>query len=113
MSNFSFTSQECAVRSTGDQDYNQTFVSLLSELKYTLQSQDYLLTAAVDGRKNMTDLGYDIAEISRHLDMIHLSALSFHRTSDSKTGHSAPLYPRPDESVEDRALNVVGRICLA
>lgn len=82
------------------------FVQTLKELKEAFEPYGFLLTAAVSAGKHTIDLAYDIPAVSRYLDIINLMAYDYHGTWERFTGHNAPLYPRPEESIEQRQLNV-------
>ena len=45
----------------------------------------------------------------RHLDLINVMAYDYHGGWEDKTGHNAPMYPRPDEVGNDRISNVVSK----
>jgi len=42
----------------------------------------------------------------KHLDFVHVMCYDYHGKWDRKTGHNAPLQPRPDEQSQDLHLNV-------
>lgn len=84
----------------------QNFATILGELKEAFKPHNYLLTAAVSAGKAFADPAYDIPKISQYLDIINVMAYDYHGGWESKTGHNAPLYARPDESANERQLNV-------
>ena len=83
---------------------------LLKELKEAF-GQRYLLTAAVSAGKYFADPAYDIPQVSKYLDLINVMCYDYHGGWETKTGHNAPLYARPDEYGGDRILNVVRTRC--
>ena len=66
----------------------------------------------MSARQGQIDTGYDVPKISRHLDMINIMAYDYHGVWENKTGHNAPLGPRPDEGNSDKELNVVSCVCM-
>lgn len=86
----------------------QNFVRLLRELHQAFQPEGYLLTAAVSAGKPFMDAAYDVAQVSRYLDLINLMAYDYHGGWESKTGMNAPLFssPKHDTGKEESLLNV-------
>ncbi|XP_052067923.1 chitotriosidase-1-like isoform X5 [Mytilus californianus] len=64
-----------------------------------------LLTAAVAAGKRTIDSAYEISKIAADLDFISLMAYDLHGSWETKTGHISPLYPRNDETGDERTLN--------
>ena len=65
-----------------------------------------LLTAAIGAATPTIDVAYDIPRMYKYLDYIHVMCYDYHGKWDRKTGHNAPLYPRPNEKGQDVLLNV-------
>ncbi|XP_014667773.1 PREDICTED: acidic mammalian chitinase-like, partial [Priapulus caudatus] len=65
-----------------------------------------MLTAAVAAGEKNIQAGYDIAELSKVLDFVSLMSYDLHGSWEDFLGHNAPLYPRADETGEQRLLNV-------
>lgn len=63
----------------------------LQELSSVLKSRGLLLTAAISADKATIDAAYDIPEISKYLDFIHLMAYDYHGAWDKKVLPNAPL----------------------
>lgn len=86
----------------------QNFVKLLRELSDAFKPRKYLLTAAVSAGKWFIDPAYDIAQVSRYLDLINLMAYDYHGGWESKTGMNAPLFSsrKFDLTREEQMLNV-------
>ncbi|XP_076330487.1 putative chitinase 10 [Tachypleus tridentatus] len=84
----------------------ENFVILLKELKSELSVKGLLLSAAVSVGQKTVETAYDIPKVAKYLDIINIMAYDFHGDWENKTGHVAPLYERPDESPEDKTLNV-------
>src|SRR5699024_2633657 len=91
----------------GKPEDKRNFVALLRELKQAFSDKGYILSAAVSAGKYFADPAYDIPQISKYLDWIGVMCYDYHGGWESKTGHNAPLYARPDEYGSDRILNVV------
>ncbi|RVE70893.1 hypothetical protein OJAV_G00068510 [Oryzias javanicus] len=51
-----------------------------------------LLTAAVSAGKRVIDSGYEIADISKVLDLVFVMTYDLHGAWDPFTGHNSPLY---------------------
>lgn len=79
------------------------------ELKEEFSKHGWSLTAAVAADKGIIGVAYNITELSQHLDFLHIASYDYHGKWDGQTGHNAPLYPRDDESPEDKMRNVVRR----
>nr|XP_035935476.1 chitinase-3-like protein 1 isoform X2 [Halichoerus grypus] len=68
--------------------------------------QQLLLSAAVSAGKVTIDSGYDIAQISQHLDFISLMSYDFHGAWRQTTGHHSPLFRGQEDASSDRFNNV-------
>ncbi|XP_026300868.1 probable chitinase 2 [Apis mellifera] len=79
----------------------QNFVFLLKELKEAFKKSNYLLTAALSSNKAIIDMAYDIPEISKYLDYIHIMAYDYHGTWNRKVLPNAPLKSEDGQSVVD------------
>jgi len=64
------------------------------------------LTAAIGAAPATIDAAYDIERMYQYLDLVHVMCYDYHGKWDKKTGHNAPLRPRPDEVGDDLMLNV-------
>ncbi|PVD37544.1 hypothetical protein C0Q70_00138 [Pomacea canaliculata] len=65
-----------------------------------------LLTAAVAAGKSTIDTAYDVPAIARDFDFLNLMSYDLHGAWETKTGLNSPLYPRSDETGDDRYLNL-------
>ncbi|XP_071105821.1 chitinase-3-like protein 1 [Haliotis cracherodii] len=65
-----------------------------------------MLTAAVAAGKPNIDTAYEIPEISRILDFISVMTYDLHGSWENHTGIHSPLYPRIDETNDDKYLNL-------
>ncbi|XP_017798525.1 PREDICTED: probable chitinase 2 [Habropoda laboriosa] len=79
----------------------ENFVSLVKELKEAFRPSKYLLTAAISANKDAIDVAYDIPELSKYLDHIHVMAYDYHGTWDQKVLPNAPLRSQDGHSVEE------------
>ncbi|XP_022662425.1 chitinase-3-like protein 1 [Varroa destructor] len=84
----------------------QNFLALLRELKDAFKQDNLLLTAAVSAGKHFIDPAYDIPGISKYLDLINIMAYDFHGGWETKAGHHAPMFSRPEEPADERILNL-------
>lgn len=74
-------------------------ICLHQELKEAFAQPGYLLTAAISANIGMIDLGYDIPQISKYLDYIHIMAYDYHGTWDSKVLPNSPMSSQDNLSV--------------
>ena len=64
----------------------------VKELKTAFEPFGWELTAAVASGKNTIDAGYDVPEISKYLDAIHIMTYDFHGSWESVVDHHATLF---------------------
>ena len=65
-----------------------------------------LLTAAVGCGKSTIDAAYEVAALAKEMDFIDLMTYDLHGAWEKRTGAHIALYPRADETGNDRFLNV-------
>ncbi|NXI46480.1 CHIA chitinase, partial [Galbula dea] len=65
-----------------------------------------MLTAAVSAGLSTIQAGYQIAEIGKYLDYIHVMTYDFHGSWDSSTGENSPLYKGPADTGDYIYFNV-------
>ncbi|XP_015914102.1 chitinase-3-like protein 1 [Parasteatoda tepidariorum] len=90
----------------GTPEDKKNFVLLLMELREAFKPNNMLLTAAVSAGQKTIDGAYDIPALGKYLDFINLMAYDFHGGWDKLTGHNAPLYLLPNDSEDNKKLNV-------
>ncbi|KAL1417024.1 hypothetical protein MTO96_027226 [Rhipicephalus appendiculatus] len=90
----------------GKPEDKANFVALLRELSQEFKPYGLLLTAAVSAGKHFMDPAYDVPQVSKYLDFINVMAYDYHGGWETKVGHHAPMYSRPEEKPEDHILNV-------
>jgi len=90
----------------GASEDKQNFIELIKDLKRAFKPENLLLTAAIGAAPDTIDLAYDVENMYKYLDYVHIMCYDYHGKWDKKTGHNAPLRPRPDESIQDQSLNV-------
>ncbi|KFO24386.1 Chitinase-3-like protein 1, partial [Fukomys damarensis] len=79
----------------------QHFTTLIKEMKAEFiketqpGEQQLLLSAALSAGKVTIDAGYNIAQISQHLDFISVLTYDFHGAWQKTTGHHSPLFRGP------------------
>lgn len=61
------------------------------ELHEAFKNHHLILTAAISADKATIDKGYDIPEMSKYLDYIHVMAYDYHGAWDKKVLSNAPL----------------------
>ena len=69
-----------------------SFALWVKELKTAFEPFGWELTAAVAAGKYTVDAGYDVPEISKYLDAIHLMTYDLHGSWESVINHHATLY---------------------
>ena len=57
-----------------------------------LKKKGMLLTTAISADKDTIDLAYNIPEISKYLDFIHVMAYDYHGAWDKKVLPNSPLH---------------------
>ncbi|CAH0599782.1 unnamed protein product [Chrysodeixis includens] len=75
----------------------ENFVLLVKELSEAFQPHGYILTAALGAGKTTMETAYDLAKLSRYLDLIHMMCYDYHGTWDGVLGANAPLRGINDE----------------
>jgi len=90
----------------GAPDDKKNFVLLTKDLKEAFIPHKYLLTAAIGAGKATIDISYDVAGMYKYLDLVNVMAYDLHGKWDKKTGHNAPIRPRPDEQGGNVYLNI-------
>lgn len=65
-----------------------------------------LLTAALPASVDAMADGYDVQEISKHLDFMNIMSYDFHGSWDSKVGHNSPLFALEKSSPSARTQNL-------
>ena len=71
-----------------------TFTAWVKELHDAFQPHGLELTAAVAAGQSTIEAGYEVAEISKYLDAIHLMTYDLHGSWENQVDHHAPLYAR-------------------
>ncbi|KAK3932974.1 Acidic mammalian chitinase, partial [Frankliniella fusca] len=81
---------------------------LLREVRSLLEPRGLLLTAAVSVGLDKIEAGYDVAQVSQHLDLINLMLYDLHGSWDSVTGMNAALTATKEEKYDpdNKNLNV-------
>ncbi|XP_050554437.1 acidic mammalian chitinase-like [Spodoptera frugiperda] len=89
------------------------FSTLLKEIKAVFDQQGLLLTAAVCSVRSSATQSYNVSEISKYLDMVHIMTYDMHGSWDwpgltPVTGHNAPIHQgEGDEGANpEKLLNV-------
>lgn len=79
----------------------QNFVSLVKELRDAFGEHRLSLTAAISAVKQTINDAYDIPEISKYLDYIHVMAYDYHGAWNKQVLPNSPLRSKDGLSVED------------
>lgn len=83
----------------GAPEDKQNFVKLAQELKEAFRRPNLILTAALGAGASTVDVAYDVAGLSRYLDLLHLMTYDYHGAWDGVAGHNAP-YSEVEASVK-------------
>jgi len=75
-------------------------------LKKAFANDGFILTAALGAAPDTIDVAYDIPELYKYLDLVHIMAYDYHGSWDEKTGHNAPLHAKPGATGNDLAFTV-------
>ncbi|XP_053620320.1 probable chitinase 2 [Plodia interpunctella] len=70
----------------------ENFTLLTKELREEFDKRGLLLTSAVSSNKASAEWSYDIPEISKYLDFIHIMTYDMYGSWDPITGHNSPLH---------------------
>ena len=84
----------------------KSFIQLVKDLKSAFAVNKFLLTAAIGAGKATIDISYDVPAMYKYLDYVNVMCYDYHGKWDKKTGHNAPLRPRPDETGQNIFLNL-------
>lgn len=91
----------------GGKDYDKkNFVLLIKDLKEAFEPHGFIVTAAIGAGEETIKKSYDIPEMYKYLDLIHVMCYDYHGKWDKTTGHNAPLYAKPDASGNDLTLTI-------
>lgn len=69
-----------------------TFAQMFQELHEVLHPEGWSLTAALGAGKDTMEAGYDLQELNKYLDHVHLMCYDYHGKWDNQTGANAPLH---------------------
>lgn len=69
----------------------ENFVLLCKELREQFNPHNLLLTSAIGAAKNVIDQAYDVRQISRYLDFLHIMCYDYHGSWDRRIGYNSPL----------------------
>jgi chitinase len=81
---------------------------LISELRTRFNPEGWLLTAAVGATRSYHTSSYDVPNMNRYLDYIHVMSYDLHGSWDGVTGQTSPLFRSTSETSDFASqLNVV------
>ena len=75
----------------GKPEDRENFVSLVKELNQEFKKDSLMLTSAFGAGKDTIDSAYDIKELSKYLDYLHIMCYDYKGSWDKKIGANAPL----------------------
>lgn len=73
---------------------------LVKELKNELKLHNLILTSAIGASKKVIDEAYNIRELSKYLDFLHIMCYDYGGSWDKKITANAPLHSEDDLNVE-------------
>ena len=79
---------------------------MTKELHEAFSPHGLLVTAAIGAAPNTLDKAYDVKEIYKYLDFVHVMCYDYHGSWDKTTGHNAPLYANSNAKGDDLILTV-------
>ncbi|XP_053955839.1 probable chitinase 2 [Anastrepha ludens] len=77
----------------------ENFVQFTKELRDEFDKYNLLLTSAIGAGKNVIDQAYDVRQISRYLDYLHIMCYDYHGSWDKQVGYNSPLTAPEGDSV--------------
>lgn len=93
-------SQEYPTQRDGEPEDRENFVHLVKELKDMLKPHNLLLTSAIGASKKVIDQAYNVRELSKYLDFLHIMCYDYGGNWDRKITANAPLHSDDDLNVE-------------
>ncbi|XP_017864082.1 PREDICTED: probable chitinase 2 [Drosophila arizonae] len=81
----------------GSPQDRENFVALTKALREEFDNYGLLLSSAIGAAKNVIDQAYDVRQISRYLDYLHIMCYDYHGSWDKKIGYNAPLTAPADD----------------
>nr|AXX71249.1 chitinase [Bradysia odoriphaga] len=84
----------------GEPEDRENFVHLVKELKDVLKPHNLLLTSAIGASKKVINEAYNVRELSKYLDFLHIMCYDYGGNWDRKITANAPLHSDDDLNVE-------------
>lgn len=78
----------------------QNFVLLVKELKQSFRPHNLLLTSAIGASPNVIDQAYDIPNLNKYLDFLHIMCYDYGGAWDRRVTANAPLHSEGMLSVQ-------------
>lgn len=91
----------------GEEEDVENFSALIKALREAFDKEGLILSAAVAAPRSSASQSYDIAEISKHLDIINILSYDYHGAWENFTGLNAPLYHGSSDIGQNREWTVV------
>lgn len=92
--------QEYPTQRDGEPEDRENFVRLVKELKDELKPHNLLLTSAIGASKKVIDEAYNVRELSKYLDFLHIMCYDYGGSWDKRITANAPLHSEDDLNVE-------------
>uniref|UniRef100_A0AAG5DLM8 Chitinase n=1 Tax=Anopheles atroparvus TaxID=41427 RepID=A0AAG5DLM8_ANOAO len=91
----------------GNPEDRSNFVSFIMELSANMRMHGLVLTLTVAPTNDFFMSSYDVPNLARYVDFLHITAFNLHGFWDAKTGHQSALYASGREGSDHEAqLNV-------
>jgi len=90
----------------GKPEDKRHFTILVQELRQQFDKYGLMLTAAFGPAKSTIDKGYELKELSRMLDHVHIMCYDYHGAWEKQTSHNAPLFSPPGEGSVESSVNL-------
>jgi len=84
----------------GEPEDYKNFVHLVKELKEELKPHNLILTSAIGASKKTIDEAYNILELSKYLDFLHIMCYDYGGSWDKRITANAPLHSDDELNVE-------------
>lgn len=99
--------QEYPTQRDGEPEDRDNFVQLVKELKNELKKYNLILTSAIGASKATIDQAYNIRELSKYLDFLHIMCYDYGGSWDKKITANAPLHSDDDLNVESTIKHLI------
>ncbi|EAT42323.1 AAEL006147-PA [Aedes aegypti] len=75
----------------GEPNDRENFVQLVRELSQKFKKNNLLLTSTIEAKQYVIDAAYDIENLTKYLDLLHVKCYDYRGIWNQKIGFNAPL----------------------